>query len=248
MDLSIFEAFKFDVKPIGIKFELAPPAGVARLNKELALCEMFREGQITTTPFYTDHENHTCGGGSVCLGRRLSMPQVAAGRLGPKLKIFGNPVANRRTLKSLPELDPGTATYVHFAPLGQINFEPDILLIAADPRQAEIILRANSYLTGAIWNSVSTSISVCAWLLVYPYLTGKLNYVHSAFSFGMIARELWPEGSFLISIPFDLLASIMRNLKEMDWVLPAYQVGRDGWVSLFKEKLDEIAAETETKE
>lgn len=81
---------------------------------------------------------------------------------------------------------------------------------------------------------------------MYPYLAGKLNFVHSAFSFGMLAREPWPEGSCLLAIPFDLLSPILRNLKEMDWVVPAYRVGRDGWVSLFKQELDELTEETGT--
>lgn len=247
MDLSIFNKFQFTIKPIGIKFELTPPKGVGRLNKMLALCEMFKEAQESPVPFYSDFDNHTCGGGVVCLGKKMASPQVAAGRLGPKLKIFGNPVANRRTLKSLPELAQGTAPYVQFAPLSKIDLEPDILLLAVKPRQAEIILRANSYLTGANWNSAGTGIGGCAWLLGYPYLTGKINYIPTGFSFGMIARELWPEGLILLSIPFDLLSHIIPNLQKMDWVLPAYQAGRDRWVSMFKEKQVELANETDIK-
>lgn len=45
MDLSIFDKFHFNIEPIGIKFELLPPKGIERLDKKLALCEMFKEAQ-----------------------------------------------------------------------------------------------------------------------------------------------------------------------------------------------------------
>lgn len=244
LDLSVFNKFKFNIKPIGIKYELIKPEGIGRLEKQLALCEMFKEAQEAQHPFYSDFSNHTCGGGMVCLGKGGLNPQTAAGKLGPKLKIFGHSIANRRTLKSLPELEQGTAPYVLFSPLDKLSFDPDILLLTAKPRQAEIILRANSYISGANWNSASTGIGGCAWLLVYPYLTRQLNYIITGFTFGMIARELWPEGLVLLAIPYDLLLPVTQNLQNMDWVLPAYQVGREKWVSVFKEKQVELAKET----
>jgi hypothetical protein len=39
----------------------------------------------------------------------------------------------------------------------------------------------------------------------------------------MKRRKLFPEGRLLVSIPFDLLPSILRTLQEMPWVLPAYK-------------------------
>ncbi len=249
-DISIFNKFNFEIKPVGIKFLLTRPEGVKRLPGQFALCEMFKEAQQAKKPFYTDFENHSCGGGAVCLGKRVVSGvsgvsgAVASGRLGPKIGIFKNPVANRRTLLSLPELKQGTADYVVFAPLDRLSFDPDILLITARPRQAEIILRANSLNTGAMWESVATGISGCAWLIIYPYLTGKLNYLNTGFTFGMIARELWPEGFVLMGIPCDLLPMLTQNLQDMEWVLPAYKVGREKWIAMFKEKQTELRQET----
>jgi hypothetical protein len=40
---------------------------------------------------------------------------------------------------------------------------------------------------------------------------------------GMRRRKLFPEGQQLVSIPFDLLPSILQTLQEMPWVLPAYE-------------------------
>jgi hypothetical protein len=39
----------------------------------------------------------------------------------------------------------------------------------------------------------------------------------------MKRRNLFPEGRQIISIPFDLLPSMIQTLQEMPWVLPAYK-------------------------
>jgi uncharacterized protein (DUF169 family) len=59
IDLTVFNKFNFEYKPIGIKLQLAKPGSVKRLEKELSLCEMFKEAQQVDFPFYTDIKNHT---------------------------------------------------------------------------------------------------------------------------------------------------------------------------------------------
>ncbi len=255
LDLSIFNKFDFKIKPVGLKFFLTKPDGAKRLGKKIALCEMIKEAQEVQKPFFTDYENHTCGGGPGTLGLtpdKKSTPAswkgvgaaIGSGRLGPKLKIFKDPVANRRTLLTIPKLSAGSNKYTLFAPLDKMTDTPDVLIITAKPRQAEIILRAYSYTTGAIWEPRTTTIVGCSWLVAYPYLTGKLNYTVTGLGFGMIARELWPEGLMLISIPCDLLSVITQNLKDMDWVLPSYKHGREKHIAfeeaIFKDLFKEM--------
>jgi uncharacterized protein (DUF169 family) len=250
IDLSIFNKFGFQIQPIGMKFLFSKPEGVERLNKNLAFCEMFKEAQEAKTPFYADFDNHICGGGPGTLGqggvRPLITSAIHAGMLGPKLKIFKDTVANRRTLLSVPKLEKDTVNYVLFSPLNIISFVPDILLITAKPRQAEIILRSYSYTSGAVWEPRITSIVGCAWLTAYPYLSGKLNYTMTGLGFGMIARELWPEGLMLLSIPYDLLPAITQNLSDMKWELENYKIGRDAHDALelkyFNELLEEVSS------
>lgn len=248
MDLSIFNKFNFSVQPFGMKLLFNKPEGIQRLEKDLALCEMFKEAQSAEMPFYTDSKNHTCGGGTGCLGMGSVVSTISSiihsGRLGPKLKIFKDPIANRRTLLAYPRLEKDTVNYVVFSPLNKLQFDPDVLLVTAEPRQAEIILRALSYTTGALWEPRTTSIVGCSWLVAYPILTGKLNYTMTGLGFGMIARELWPQGLMLLSIPYDLLSMISQNLREMEWVLPSYQGGRANHIALEDRLFKELSDET----
>ena len=72
-----------------------------------------------------------------------------------------------------------------------------------------------------MWESKFTAAIGCAWTYIYPYLTGKLNYNLTGLGHGMKRRKLFPEGRQIVSIPFDLLPSILKTLREMPWVLPA---------------------------
>ena len=97
------------------------------------------------------------------------------------------------------------------------------MVILANTSQAEILLRASSYKTGNMWVSKYTPAIGCAWIFVYPYLTGELNYATTGLGHGMKRRKLFPEGMQVISIPFNLLSSIMEALRDMPWVPPAYK-------------------------
>jgi uncharacterized protein (DUF169 family) len=224
-DLSIFNRFKFERQPVGVKFLPTKPDGIKKLDKILDFCEMLVEAQNGSS-FYVAKENFTCVG-PLILGMVDSDPVFESGRVGPKLEVFKNARANRRIYEFLPKLAKNTANYVVFSPLDKLSFEPDVLIVTADPSQAEIILRANSYATGNMWSAKGTSVAACAWLYIYPYVSGELNFMMPCFSFGMKSRRLFPEGVLLISIPRDLLPSIVKNLQDMNWVPHSFTIGRE---------------------
>ena len=224
-DLSIFNRFNFERPPVGVKFLPAEPNGLRRLDKILDFCEMLVEAQNGST-FYVSKENFTCVG-PLILGMVDSDPVFESGRVGPKLEIFRDARANRGIYKFIPKLTRDTANYVAFSPSDKLSFKPDVLIVTANPSQAEIILRANSYDTGNTWSAKGTPVAACAWLYVYPYVSGELNFIMPGFSFGMKSRRLFPEGLLLISIPRDLLPSIVKNLQDMKWVPHSFTIGRE---------------------
>jgi len=222
-ELSIFNKFKFDRKPVGVKFLPTKPDGIKRLDKILDFCEMLVEAQNGST-FYVAKENFTCIG-PLILGMVDSDPIFESGRVGPKLEIFKDAHANRGIYQVVPRLAKGTIKYVAFSPLDKLSFEPDVLIVTADPSQIEILLRAMSYSTGKMWSSKGTVVMGCAWLYIYPYLSGELNLTLP--SFGMRARNLFPEGLLPVSIPWDLLTSLIKDLQDMNWVPHSYTIGSE---------------------
>jgi uncharacterized protein (DUF169 family) len=92
--------------------------------------------------------------------------------------------------------------------------------------QAEILMRAVSYSTGDPIESKLTPAFGCSWIFIYPFQTGKVNYVITGTTFGAKAKEVFAPGRILFSIPYQKLPAVTQNLKEMEWHLPSYSDGR----------------------
>lgn len=232
LDLSVFKEFRFERQPVGVKYLFDKPDGIVQLKKPLGLCEMPKEAQNQGAPFYMTRENEDCAG-VFPLGMGEIPPCASSGKLGPALEIFNDDRANRRLYERLPRIWTNTVNYVVFSPLDKLTFDPDLLMVFGTARQAEVIMRAMSYSTGEIWGPKMTPVMACAWLFAYPYISGKVNYSITGMCFGGISREVHPEGQVMISIPYNWLPTIVENLKEMKWILPSYNMGREAFVDHF---------------
>ncbi|UCH06171.1 MAG: DUF169 domain-containing protein [Deltaproteobacteria bacterium] len=221
-DLAILDKFDFAVQPVGVKFSVKRPDTVQRVGENMTFCQMLKRAQEEDA-FYVDIENHTCEAGLYVLGQADAPEPFISGEFGAGLKIFDAPRSASRLYLDLPKIGKGVVNYVAFSPLDKLPFDPDLLIILANVNQTEILLRAMSYKTGQMWQSKCTAAIGCAWIYIYPYLTGKLNYIVTGLGHGMKRRKLFPEGQQLISIPFDLLSSILQTLRDMPWELPAYK-------------------------
>ena len=230
-DLSVFEKFEFERPPVGLKFSRLQPEGYEPVGRPIALCETLAEAHTGRAFFYAATDE-ICAGG-MPLGNAEIEPAFGGGEIGPLLEVFKEARANRRIYEVLPKLQPGTAGFITFAPLDKLTFDPDVLVVTARVSQAEIVLRASSWTTGRPYVSKSTPVIGCAWLYVYPFLSGELNFSVTGLCWGMKALRVFPEGLVNISIPFDLLPMITANLAEMPWVPPSYTDGRDGYVERF---------------
>jgi uncharacterized protein (DUF169 family) len=220
--IAILDKFDFDIPPVGIKFLNQQPDMIERLDGNMALCEMLRTAQEGDA-FFADAQNHTCEAGLYVLGQADAAEPFISGEFGAGLKIFEEPRSAARLYHYIPKIERGVVKYVAFSPSDKLSFEPDVLIILADTNQTEILLRAMSYRSGKMWVSRFSPAIGCAWTYIYPYLTGELNYFISGLGHGMKRRKLFPEGRQIISIPFDLLPSLLQTLKIMPWVPPAYK-------------------------
>ena len=234
--LHIFEKFDFDIPPVGVKFLTEQPDTLERLDEKLALCEMLSKAQQGDS-FFADAQNHTCGAGLYVLGQADITAPFASGNFGAGLEIFEAPRSAGRLYHYIPKIESGVANYIAFCPLDRLEFDPDLLILLASTSQTEILLRAMSYRTGDMWVSKFSAAIGCAWTYSYPFLTGKLNYFVTGLGHGMKRRKLFPEGRQIISIPFDLLPSMIQTLQEMPWVLPAYKPDGPEFVRRLIDKL-----------
>ncbi len=232
-DLSIYNKFNFEKPPVGIKYEFQKPEGIEQLDKSLCFCEMLKEAQERGTPFYFTKENENCAG-RTALGMEDISPSAASGQVGGKGGLFEDARANSsliyQVFQNFPRPVKGSINYVAYAPLDKLTFQPDLLVLTATLSQAEIVLRAMSYTTGQVWKTLASTVFACASLYVYPYQSGNVNYTVTGLSFGMKAKEIFPEGWVLISIPYQWIPMITQNLEEMEWVPAAYTEGREAFL------------------
>jgi uncharacterized protein (DUF169 family) len=242
MNLSVFNQFNFEYSPVGVKFLLLKPKNISKLEGKLSFCEMLKEAQ-DTKPFYAAKDNHECKAGPFLLGMVDSNPVFESGQIGPKLGVYDDPRANRRLYMTMHKMARDSVNYTAFSSLDQLSFDPDLLIVTAKPHQAEILLRAYSYRSGAAWNAKGTSGLGCAYLYMYPYATGELNMMVTGLYHGMRARNTFPEGLLLITIPFNVLPEIIQNLETMTWDLPQYSWGKKAHVKKMEEIGREISLE-----
>jgi uncharacterized protein (DUF169 family) len=103
---------------------------------------------------------------------------------------------------NLPMMLKGSVKYVAFSSIDKLNFAPDVLVLTATMDQAPTLLRALNYSTGEPIVSKSMPVTACLWILIYPAISGEMNYVVTGLGLGMRALNIFPAGLFLIFIPW----------------------------------------------
>jgi uncharacterized protein (DUF169 family) len=215
-DLSIFDRFKFERKPVGVKFSITRPEGIEKLDKSLNICEMFKEAQ-ERAPFYVTKENFLCLE-PYLLGMEDPDPIFISGMIGERGDFFEDARANRLIYNYLPKFQKGSIRYVAFSSLDYLPFDPDLTIITADQiNQVRILLKANCYSSGEYLSSKVTHVAACAWLYIYPVVSGEVYFTITGLSVGMRSLKVLPEGLFLISIPWVKMPMIIENLHKMKW-------------------------------
>ena len=240
-DYSVFDKFNFERNPVGVKFLLNKPDGLEQTDKVMPICRMFVETQ-KSSPFYAGKNNFSCVD-RVLLGMMDPDPTMESGQIGFKEKIYQEARANSRIYNYVCKIPKGTVRYVAFSSIDKLNFDPDLLIIIAKPSDAEILFRALSYSTGKPLTSKITPVLSCAWIIVYPYITGELNYTVTGIGYGISMQKILPEGLFLISVPYDLIPMLINNLNEMEWVLPMTVLTEEERIEYSSKIMDEIQQE-----
>ena len=242
-DLSVYKKLGFEKKPVGVKFLLNRPEGIPQLDKKLALCEMLKEAQERNSPFFFTRENEDCFGKAALGMMEGDKPYGESGLIGYKWKIFQEPRANTILYQKNYHMGKGVVNYVALSPFDQVTFEPDLLLFLVKPQQAEILLRAMTYSTGELYESKTGPVLGCSWLYVYPYLSGKVNYMLTGMGHGMIGRQVFSPGWVMVSIPFQWIPTVTRNLGEIEWNAPIFTMGKEKFLQESDRVLGEIISE-----
>jgi len=246
-DYSIYKKFGFDRIPVSVNYCFYKPEGVKILDKPTGLCEMVKVCDEKREAFYITANEEDCVGKRF-LGLPMEVPHMRhpdGGRLGVNLGVMQRPASNLNMRRYCPQMVPGSVNYAMFTPFDQMVYEPDLLIFVCPPTQADVLLRANTYMTGEPFESIGTTVANCTNLFVYPYQTGKINYTTTGLSWGMNGRRVYPEGLMIVVIPFQKLGIVTEGLNEMTWYRDALKLDRDGYVKWDAELTEKTQEESQ---
>lgn len=224
-DYSVLKTLELELPPIGVRYDFFRPEGVKPLEKDasMSLCELLREAQRREEPFcFSMENNETCVGKNI-LGMQNWAPFAQSGQIGKCLGVFQEPRCNGRLYQYVRHLAEGTVNFVSFARYDRMTYRPDVLVVAAPPHKAELVLRAATYSTGELYTSVCTPVIGCSWIFAYPYLEQKINFIVPALVHGPHGRRLYPEDTMLVAIPYRWIPTVLNNLAEMPHELKGHE-------------------------
>lgn len=216
----LFAKLGMEYPAVALKYCYAQPEGVEHIGKTLSFCEFVKEAQTTGKKFFITKEDDNCFGKMV-LGMIDKPGLGASGQAGYDFGVFKSPAPNARLYNVMTTIVPGSVNFVVFCPIAMCDFDPDLVICVAETEQAEILMRATSYISGDLWETKCSSVLSCAWMYSYPYVSGKVNSCITGLHHGMKRRKTYPAGRHIIAIPYQKLHEVVQALEEMPWELIA---------------------------
>lgn len=187
-----------------------------------SFCQFVKYVQDTGKTFYMECADDQCYG-KLAMGMIDKPPVTASGQAGYDFGCYQTAMGCRELYQKLPILEPHTINYVEFAPADECDFDPDLLFFVADLPQADILMRATSWVSGDLWESKSSPVISCSWMYAYPIISGKCNHITTGFYHGLKRRKAYPAGLRMLSVPFQKIPELFYALENMDWTLIAFR-------------------------
>lgn len=187
------------------------PDGVEPLGETIRHCMMVglarKEGRI----FYATADRHQCAGGAWALGLRPITESLKTGEFYFKLGKFDSWTACKRTIESVPHVEPESTFATVYAPLGTTPFDPDIVLIIASPFVMLKLAQSSLFhLGGRLTSTFSGIQSVCSDTTAQSYLTGK-----PCFSLGCDGSRKFSgigDGEMVLGFPVEMLSAFLEAI------------------------------------
>lgn len=163
--------------PVAIKFILREsdlPEGVPKISENIRHCEMVQKASHGES-FYATAEEQMCKGGAAALGLMEAPEKVKTGEFYYGLGRFSSIGSAKKTMDSIPKIDPMMHALV-YAPLEEAQFDPDVIVIIANPAQAMKLSQALVYTMGGRVEADFAGIqSICADAVAGPFLRRRPN-------------------------------------------------------------------------
>jgi uncharacterized protein (DUF169 family) len=171
------ERLGLEKSPVAIKFILREediPEGINKIEENIRHCEMVQkaaQGEM----FYATAEEQMCKGGASAIGLMETPEKIKTGEFYQSLGRFSSLGSAKRTMEEIPKIDPMMKAII-YAPLEDVKFDPDVIVIICKPAQAMKLSQALVYTRGGrLEVSFSGIQSVCADAVAGPFTKNTPN-------------------------------------------------------------------------
>jgi uncharacterized protein (DUF169 family) len=163
---------------------------------------------------YMPARSHACPDGSGILGLAEMSPKLRSGELYLLFKKLPSLEIAQKMISSRPEFGAGSYEATLVAPLGEMQFEPDVVIFTLYPEQAMWICCAQTYHSGERQSFKTSGFnSACADLVIQPMKTGEMNISFGCY--GARASSEIDDFELYLSIPAPLLTPIAQSLLKL---------------------------------
>lgn len=161
----IIELLGLKGSPVAVKLAKTPadvPAGYHKVAEKSRHCQFVQDARLKGMKGYATVEEHTCKGGAGVMGIEPIPDSVAGGSMYHKLGNFRTAEGALETVSAIPKVEESYYASV-YSPLETAEFDPDVVVIIATPRQALRLTQAYLHESGGRVSSDYSGIqSLCA--------------------------------------------------------------------------------------
>ena len=126
--------------------------------------------------FYATSEEQLCKGGAAAIGLMEAPEKIKTGEFYQSLGRFKSLGSAKRTMEDIPKIDPMMKAII-YAPLENVKFDPDVIVVICKPAQAMKLAQAMVYTRGGrVEASFSGIQSVCADAVAGPFTQNTANF------------------------------------------------------------------------
>lgn len=182
------------------------------MGKHMSLCQAYALARRNRKTVYMDKASEWCWCPMVCMGYIDAGPGTPSFDILSRFIGISDKAAAEKFFAEFPRLPFGKYKGLVISPLCSCPFEPDVVLIYANPAQIRLMIGGIKRQTGGIVETKLDVIDSCAYSTVPPLLTGQYRVTFP--DPGEYERGLADENEVILSVPGPRLDEIMTGLRN----------------------------------
>ena len=198
--------------PVAVGLFDEAPSGVKPESPRL-FCELLWKALKEEDMVYATKDNRMCGAVQLGFMSFKDLDQEVAVAMKRHPELYKTVDALRKAISSTVKIPPGKKV-VAVAPMNRAPFNPDLIMIVCNPKQATILTRAASHSNGVPIQGIAGQ-GTCSVAIANPYLTGEVTFTVADVG----ARAKLGDDEVIVTIPKRRLEDTVENVETiMKWL------------------------------